>query len=540
MAHAAPRRTRSQAALIGSVCAGLCVLLLAACTGVSATQPTTTPPSGPNTLNILAGSELQDVLPILPRIERDTGLDIRFTYTGSLNGADEIAKGSDADLAWFASSNYLTLAGASTKVLAKESVALSPVVIGVKTSLAQRFGWVTNPDVTWKDIAQQASSGQLKYAMTNPAASNSGFSALVGVASAYAGTGNALTADDIDVPGLTQFFKGQALTAGSSGFLADAYVRSQDSLGGLINYESILLSLNASGRLHEPLTLIYPKDGIITADYPLMLLDESKRAQYQKLLNELRSPVVQRWLMTKTNRRPVIPQVQLDSRFPSQVLIELSFPSSLDVVNALLNTFLNEIVRPSHTIFVLDVSGSMDGQRIADLKEAMNGLAGLDNSLTGTFAQFRNREDVTIIPFSSSVEDVENFTIEGTDPNSPDRLVLRAYVDSLSADGNTAIYSALARAYREAISALSRDPNRITSVVLMTDGENNSGMKPGEFLTFLRSLPPAARNVRTFPVLFGEADPIALHQIADATGGKVFDSRSSSLIEVFKEIRGYQ
>ena len=540
MAHAAPHRARPRTALIAGICAGLSALLLAACTGAGGDQTTTTAPPGPNTLFILAGSELQDVIPILPRIERDTGLDIRFTYTGSLNGADEIAKGTDADLAWFSSSNYLTLAGASTEVLAKESVAISPVVIGVKTSLAQRFGWVDNPDVTWKDIAQRAASGELKYAMTNPAASNSGFSALVGVASAYAGTGNALTADDIDVPGLTQFFKGQALTAGSSGFLADAYVRSQNSLGGLINYESILLSLNAGGRLHEPLTLIYPKDGIITADYPLMLLDESKRSQYQRLLNELRSPVVQRWLMTKTNRRPVIPQVTLDSRFPSQVLIELPFPSSLDVVNALLNTYLNEIVPPSHTIFVLDVSGSMDGQRIADLKEAMNGLAGLDNSLTGTFAQFRNREDVTIIPFSSSVEDVQNFTIEGTDPNSPERLILRTYVDGLSADGNTAIYSALARAYREALSALSKDPNRLTSIVLMTDGENNSGMKPNEFLAFLRSLPPAARNVRTFPVLFGEADPLALHQIADATGGRVFDSRSSSLIEVFKEIRGYQ
>ena len=95
--------------------------LLAACTGVgSATSRTTTPPPGPNTLTVLAGSELQDIVPILPRIERDTGLDLRFDYTGSLNGADQIAQGTPADLAWFSSGNYLTLAGASTKVLAKD------------------------------------------------------------------------------------------------------------------------------------------------------------------------------------------------------------------------------------------------------------------------------------------------------------------------------------------------------------------------------------------------------------------------------------
>ncbi len=522
------------------IVAVLGVAVLAACTGSGSGGQTSPPPPGPNTLQILAGSELQDITPILGRLDHDTGLDLRFSYTGSLNGADEIAKGTDADLAWFSSGNYLTLAGASTKVLAKESIALSPVIFGVKTSLAQRFGWVSNPDVTWKDIAERAADGELKYAMTNPTASNSGFSALVGVASAYAGTGSALTAQDIDIPGLTRFFKGQALTAGSSGFLADSYVRSQDSLGGLINYESILLSLNAGGRLHDPLTLIYPKDGIITADYPLMLLNASKRTQYQRLVTELRSPAIQRWLMTHTNRRPVVPSVHLDSRFPGQVLIELAFPSSLEVVNALLDAYLNEIIPPSHTIFVLDVSGSMDGPRIDALKQAMTGLAGLDSSLTGSFAQFRNREDVTIIPFSSSVEGVVNFTIQGTDPNSPDRVALRLFVDGLQADGNTAIYSALARAYRVAVGALAREPNRLTSIVLMTDGENNSGMSPKAFLSFLGSLPGAATSVRTYPVLFGEADPAALHQIADATGGKVFDSRSASLAEVFKEIRGYQ
>jgi Ca-activated chloride channel homolog len=520
--------------------AALAGVVLAACTGSHTSGPSQTPPSGPNTLTILAGSELQDIQPIIPRIDRDTGLDLRFGYTGSLDGADQIAKGSPDDLAWFSSGNYLTLAGASTRILAKESIALSPVVMGVKQSLAQRWGWANNPDVTWQDISEKAASGELKYAMTNPAASNSGFSALVGVASSYAGTGNALTSSDIDVAGLKRFFSGQALTAGSSGFLADAYVRSQDSLGGLINYESILLSLNAGGTLHEPLTIVYPKDGIITADYPLMLLNASKRTQYQKLVTELRTPAIQRWLMTRTNRRPIIPQVRPDSRFSTGVLVELSFPSSLDVVNSLLNTYLNEIIPPSHTIFVLDTSGSMAGSRIDSLKTAMEGLTGLDTSLTGSFAQFRNREDVTIITFSSSVHDVENFSVTGTDLGSPARIAIRDFVDNLSADGNTAIYSALARAYQEAIASLARDPSRLTSIVLMTDGENNSGMSASAFLDFLNRLPAQAKQVRTFPVLFGEADPAALHQVADATGGKVFDSRSTSLSEVFKEIRGYQ
>jgi Ca-activated chloride channel homolog len=520
----------------GALCAVLS-LLLAACTGSGGGN---TGPTGPNTLTILAGSELSDLQPLVPRIERDTGLQLRFDYAGSLDGAEEIVRGSDADLAWFSNGNYISLAGGDAKVLARQPIMVSPVVLGVKQSLAQQFGWTGGAGVTWRQITAKAADGELKFAMTNPAASNTGFSALVGVATAFAGTGNALTPKDIDAKDLQAFFSGQALTAGSSGFLASAYVRQQDSLGGMINYESVLLSLNRSGDLHEPLTLIYPKDGIVTADYPLMLLNQSKRAQYQKLVNELRSPAIQRWLMTNTSRRPAVPGIPLDSRFPKQVLVELAFPSSLDVVRDLLSAYLNELSKPSHTLFVLDVSGSMDGSRIASLKKAMDGLAGVDSSVTGVFSQFRNREDVSIIPFSTSVDGLHDFTVEGTDPNSPSLRAIRTYVNSLHAGGNTAIYSALEYAYRDAVDSLQQDPSRFTSVVLMTDGQNNTGDSPDTFLEFLRNLGPVASQVPTYPVLFGDASPAALQQVADATGGKVFDSRSSSLSQVFKEIRGYQ
>ncbi|HXY73517.1 MAG TPA: VWA domain-containing protein [Actinomycetota bacterium] len=513
-------------------------LVLTACTGSgSHAQPS---PPGPNTLTILAGSELSDLQPLVARIRKDTGLDLRFEYSGSLDGAETIVRGTDADLAWFSNEKYIDLAGGAAKVLDRQPIMLSPVVVGVKQSLAKKFGWVGNDNVTWKMIAAKADDGEFRYAMTNPAASNTGFSALVGVASAYAGTGSALTSKEIDVKDLRAFFSGQALTAGSSGFLADAYVRHQDDLDGMINYESVLLSLNQSGQLHEPLYLVYPRDGIVTADYPLMLLNPAKRAQYEKLVNELRSPAIQTWLMTNTNRRPAVPGVPLDSRFPKRVLVELAFPSSLEVVRDLLSAYLNELAKPSHTLFVLDVSGSMFGTRINALKKAMDGLAGVDNSVTGIFSQFRNREDVTIITFSSSVEGDRDFAVEGTDPNSPSLAAIREYVDGLSAGGNTAIYSALSKAYTQAVQSETADPNRFTSIVLMTDGMNNSGESPQQFMADLRGLGPAAAQIPTYAVIFGEASPAALTQIADETGGKVFDSRSASLSEVFKEIRGYQ
>jgi Ca-activated chloride channel family protein len=43
-----------------------------------------------------------------------------------------------------------------------------------------------------------------------------------------------------------------------------------------------------------------------------------------------------------------------------------------------------------------------------------------------------------------------------------------------------------------------------------------------------------------FPILFGEGNARDLAELADITGGRLFDSRSNSLAAVFKEIRGYQ
>jgi Ca-activated chloride channel family protein len=322
--------------------------------------------------------------------------------------------------------------------------------------------------------------------------------------------------------------------------LADAYVRAQDRLDGLVNYESVLLSLNASGRLHEPLTLVYPADGIVTADYPLLLMDPAKRAAYDKVVGWLRSPDVQRRLMTSTWRRPAVPSVPLDRHFSRQVLVEVPFPASRAVVDALLFAYLDKLSKPAHTIYVLDTSGSMGGERIASLQSAFTNLAGADQSVSGRFARFRQRERVTVIPFASDVKEQRDFTVDATTPTAPGLTAVRGYVAGLQPDGSTAIYSALERAYQVVADDRVADRGYYVSIVLMTDGEKNAGPSVGEFLTWRNSLPEDARVVKTFAIRFGEADPGELRQVTDATGGQLFDATGSSLQTAFKEIRGYQ
>jgi len=493
--------------------------------------------SAANTLNVIGGSELKDMAPILDAAQKATGVKVVLTYTGSLDGADKIASGTDADAAWFASDKYIALAGANSKVLERKNIMLTPVILGVKRSVARRLGWRSD-NVTWRDVADAAGQGKFKFAMTSPTASNSGFSALVGVADALAG-GKELTASTIDAKGLRAFLAGQALTSGSSGFLVDAYEKSQDSLDGIVNYESVLLGMNAHDGLHEPLELISPKEGIITAQYPLMLLDNDKRPAFDKLVAYLTQRDVQEQIQKDTARRAITPGVPPDPRLPAKGLIEASFPANLQVVQTLLDDYQTKLRRPASTIYVLDTSGSMSGDRLANLKQALTGLAGVDTSFSGHFTRFNPREKVTLVVFSDHIVATRTFPIDSSAPSSPSLTRLRNYVDSLQANGGTAIYSALERGYADAQQESRANPASYESIVLMTDGENNSGIDASQFLSEVDS-GAATTRVRVFTVLFGEASPKALSDIADATGGQVFDARKTQLSSVFKEIRGYQ
>lgn len=541
---------RGWASCVTAACA--VALTLAGCTGGPAAAPVhSTSGSGvdrPDTLRVLAGSEVKDMLPILAQAQAATGVKVELSYAGTLDGAEQVASGATDgryDAVWFSSNRYLALLPAAAgRTTASTKVMASPVVLGLRPAAAQRLGWdAARP--TWAQIAAAAGRKEFSYAMTNPAASNSGFSALVGVATALAGTGDALTQAQITTvtPQLRQFFTGQELTAGSSGYLADrfAQTRAAGSVDGLINYESVLLDLSARATNPVPLTVVYPADGVVTADYPLSLLASAanKRDSYDKLANWLRTPAAQRAIMTRTARRPVVPGVALDPRFGSQVLVELPFPNQLSVADGLIAGYLNTIRKPSQTIFVIDTSGSMKGQRIQTLRTALAGLAGADTSTAGGFARFRDRERVTLIPFATRPGRPEVFMVPATGQQAVLGQIA-AVARSLRAGGGTAIYDSLRSAYAVAAQQVAADPNTFTSVVLMTDGENTEGGDVDRFRRAYEQLPAAVQKVPTFAVLFGEGDTGELTGVATLTGGRTFDARSGDLAAAFRDIRGYQ
>jgi len=258
------------------------------------------------------------------------------------------------------------------------------------------------------------------------------------------------------------------------------------------------------------------------------------------LIGYVRSPEFQEKLMQTTLRRPIVPGISLDSRIPNPLLVELPFPNTADVIDRLLFSYLDEQRIPSHAFFVLDVSGSMEGEGLRDLKTAVNNLTGLDNSLTGRFSRFRAREKITVLTFNQAIQSSGDFTIDDTATAGPDMQRIRQFVDDLEAGGNTAIYGTLAQAYQQVAAAQQLDPDRYYSIVLMSDGQNTAGPSLEQFKTAYDRLPGSTKDVRTFTVLFGDADRKAMQEIADLTGGRMFDGTQESLEFIFKQIRGYQ
>jgi Ca-activated chloride channel family protein len=526
-------------------------------------------------LAILAGSELKDLdeehdaagKSIVDYIRDETGISVRFTYSGTLDAVAQMVDGDGAkhyDAVWLPSNQYLTvyldahprpgLFGTSIPVMS------SPVILGVRPEKAGAL----QADPSWAGFTDLAAKGEIGFAMTNPAASNSGYSALVAAATALRATSGPIGAADVSAvaPRLRQLFAAQELTAGSSGWLKDAYVRRATDgtpIDVLINYESVLLELNRAAQPSDQLSLVYPRDGVVTANYPLTPVTSrggDAMRRFQSVLTALCGQHIQGLLESMTHRRPSSAGVALTDEFPP-LPPELTPPTQLAVADSLIHAFGNSIRRPARTIYVLDLSGSMERnvdavdptrpddpnapkiKRIDALRLALLSLTGADNSLPAQFTVFHEREQVILLPFNDAPHDPQRFEVPADAPQAELDRIGQA-VKSLSATGNTALYDALVRAYE--IAAEPTVDDRYTTIVLLSDGERTVGREMADFRRYYEQLPVQLRAVPVFSVLLGDGNRAELTALSrDITGGEFFDGNSGkSLAQVFQDIRGYQ
>lgn len=547
----------------GAICA---VALLVACdrpapAGEAAVGASSGDATAP-VFEVLATSDLKDAQALEGMALKATGVNLKFRFGGTMESTEAVLTGrAGAHAAWFANAKYLLSdAQGQSRVRLQEKIMYSPIAVGVSESTARALGW-DRPEVaakvTWKTITQAAGDGRLHFALSNPATSNQGFMALMGVVAAAADKSEALDARDVDRRSIATFLKGYRLAGDNSTYLSEKFIQGQGPrLNAFINYESWLLSLNASGQLREKLVLVYPREGVSTADYPFMLLDDTRRDDYLKLVAWLKGPQAQTWLAEKTLRRPTHAEVaaQLAGTLPGGLLVELPFSPDRQLADGLISAYLNEFRKPIASTFVLDVSGSMDRERrLERLVEALHYVAGDDASLTGRIARLTERERVWLLPFSSQPGEPRAFEIPsarapargvavGTDSDAKLQAMtaVRDFASQLRASGGTALYDSVLKALELMAEQKKLHPDFQYSVVGFTDGENTDGRDFEAFKRDHARLSEDARAIPVFMVLFGDAREAELQALVQVTGGRVFDARRASLYSVFKDIRAYQ
>lgn len=499
---------------------------------------------------VLSGSENKELEPILQDFAHSRGVGLQMEYQGSVDIANALKAGADiaADAVWPANRLWLTIGDTHKVVRHDASIMRSPVILGLRRSVAQKLGWAGKADLTVADILKAAQAGAFHYATTSATQSNSGASFYFAALHAMAGSpSEALQRQHLDDAAVRRQIKDLLATidrsSGSSGWLKTLFLEHSDQLDGMINYESIIWETNRAlaeaGR--EPLCALYPSDAVAIADHPLGLIgrgDAVREAFFLDLQKHLLSPEVQTRIQEQGRRTGAIGMegnaavLRTDECFDTKRVISPVPLPDQEVLTAALNLYQTTLRKPSATVYVLDFSGSMQGAREAELKQAMHSLLDPDTAAANLLQPTADDLHI-VIPFNDRVIGV--WQERGNDPIALHRLLAR--IEGQSAGGSTNIYSPTALGLTRLAALGDQLHGYFPAVIMMSDGASNQGrgfVEVEEALAKLR----LERPIPVFSIAFGESDMAQLTTLSQATSGKVFDSRKG-LIQAFKEAKGY-
>lgn len=497
-----------------------------------------------NSFVILSGSENETLEPILDEFGKQNHVKIEMVYKGSVEIMSML--GTDAieayDAVWPANSMWINMGDRNHVVKNAQSIMRSPIVFGIRKSLAESLGFV-GKDVYIRDILDATRQGKLNFMMTSATQSNSGACAYIGFISALLGNPEEITLEDLDDEVLQADVKallsGINRSSGSSGWLKDLFLKG--NYDAMINYESMIIEANQQLTLEgrEPLYLIYPVDGLAIADSPLGQIEKGDAQSseiFQKLTEYLLSDEIQAKILDLGRRtgfggsiegadKAVFnPDWGIDS---ARTLSGIRMPGSA-VIQKALELYQTELKKPAYTIYCLDFSGSMDGEGEDQLKQAMSLI--LSQQEAKQYLLQANTEDVTIvIPFSDY--QIDELRAEGNDETTLSRL--SEQINALSPNGGTDIYSPSIRALELLKDVDSGD--YFCAIVLLTDGESNTGASFSDFEQAYRAL---GKDIPVFAITLGDAQKDQLQPMADLSLGAVFDSKGD-LISAFKKVKGY-
>ncbi|MEE3718635.1 VWA domain-containing protein [Tumidithrix elongata RA019] len=173
--------------------------------------------------------------------------------------------------------------------------------------------------------------------------------------------------------------------------------------------------------------------------------------------------------------------------------------------------------RTVYMMLVIDTSGSMNGARINAVKEGLRIAT----------KEINAGNQVGLITFSDRVKNVVN--LAPFDTLQHQRLL--AAIDSLSADGSTALYDGAIAGLAPLMERHKADTSGLFRLLLLTDGEVTTGLKFEDVKEAMKF-----SDVRIYPIAYGEVNQSELSAIAALRESTVQVGTPQNVQNLLKEI----
>jgi Ca-activated chloride channel family protein len=480
---------------------------------------------------------------------------VRLRPMGSGESIDEVLSGRlHAHLVSPASAAFIELGNADSRahtgkdlVGRTRNLVLSPVVIAMWKPMAEALGWGRKP-VGWSDILALARDpkgwashdhpewGTFKFGHTHPDYSNSGLIALF--AEVYAATGkvNGLTPQAVNDPAVGRYLgdieKAVVHYGSSTGFFGNKmFANGPQYLSAAVLYENMVIeSYAAQPPPALPVVAVYPREGTFWSDHPIGIVERDwvtpeHRAAAEAYINFLLDRPQQEKALAH-GFRPGDVQVGLAAPIDAAHGVDPKEPqTTLEVPNAETIAAIKQLwqrhKKHSHLVLVFDTSGSM--QREGRMTNARPGAVQLVSMLG-------DDDLVSLLPFSTSLNWADRAV-----PLKTGRQQITRRIEGLFPGGETALYDAIDAGYQ--FLQQNPAPDRISAVVVLTDGEDNRSRLSLEQLLQRVRFDAEKNPIRVFTIGYGaEARKDVLKRIADATEAKAYEGKPENIREVFKEI----
>jgi Ca-activated chloride channel family protein len=494
------------------------------------------------------------------KTEAGSAIVIEATPMGSIESGDAIVEQLIQPTVWSpASSAYVPVTDANWRrdhgenlvVGTPNDLVLSPVVIAMWRPMAEALGW---PDkaLGWSDIAELAISdegwaaydypewGSFKFGHTAPNRSNSGIISVIAEAYAGADKQRGLTMEDLESEEVRSFMaavESSIIHYGSStGFFARRmFERGPSYLSAAVMYENLVAAQEAKRLSNEvsqlPVVAIYPKEGTFWSNHPYITLNApwvtDEQREGAEIFEDFLLAEAQQRRAIEYGFRPADPAISLSSPIDTQHGVDPQQPQTVlevpeaEVVAGILDLWRTDVKKPVDLVVVMDVSGSMEGQKISAAR----------NSLMEFVKLLEDRDRLEIILFSDELLVLTPLSELG---GKRDDVLTR--VSGIIEGGDTRLYDAIQMGYDEL--EAQGDPKHIRAIVALTDGNDTaSEIYLDALMTSVGDLSEGGNATKVFTIAFGDnADESVLERIAETTGAKQYESDPDTIREVYADI----